>query len=109
MQALVYLARKQLPANASVIEFGNQRFRAMGNYASTAAFYRSLGFSYLALDVNEEMGAVIADLNEPVALPAADLPTTAPASISSISACVSRMRTACASRRLMIHCPPFHP
>src|SRR3546814_21111200 len=34
---------------------------------STAAFYKALGFaSYLALDVNTDMGAKVVDLNKPI-------------------------------------------
>lgn len=56
-----------------VVEFGNQRYGAKGVVAgtekvtTTSQFYRQLGFtSYLALDVNTDMGAVIVDLNEPI-------------------------------------------
>lgn len=47
-----------------VCEFGNQRFTAGSDFSSTQAFYESLGFQYLALDANQEMGARIWDLNE---------------------------------------------
>ena len=53
----------------SVCELGNQTFRAKrcGQFTSTADFYKSLGFSrYLAIDVNEKMGAVAMDLNASV-------------------------------------------
>lgn len=53
----------------SVCEFGNQRYMGPGNFPSTKAYYQSLGFErYIALDVNEAMDAVIADLNGPVDL-----------------------------------------
>jgi hypothetical protein len=48
----------------SVCEFGNQRYTGPGKFISTKQFYQSLGVEkYVALDVNEEMDAVIADLN----------------------------------------------
>jgi hypothetical protein len=51
----------------SVCEFGNQRYTGGEDFPSTRAYYESLGCKdYVALDVNEEMDAVIADLNEPV-------------------------------------------
>jgi hypothetical protein len=57
----------------SVVEFGNQRYGAKGvvkgteKALTTVGFYKCLGFdSYLALDVNTDMGAKIVDLNEPV-------------------------------------------
>jgi len=53
----------------SVCEFGNQRYMGVGGFPSTKAFYESRGCTrYVALDVNEGMDAVIADLNEPVDL-----------------------------------------
>lgn len=55
--------RPLLPQKTSVIEFGNQRYTADSDFASTQSFYESLGFSYLALDVNENMGARVIDLN----------------------------------------------
>ena len=53
----------------SVCELGNQTFRAkrQGAFSDTADFYKSLGFTrYLAIDVNEKMGAVAMDLNASV-------------------------------------------
>ena len=51
----------------SVCEFGNQRYTGTGGFESTKAYYESLGCKdYVALDVNEEKDAIIADLNEPV-------------------------------------------
>jgi hypothetical protein len=53
----------------SVCEFGNQRYTGPGNFPSTKAFYESRGCKrYLALDVNESMDAIVADLNHPVEL-----------------------------------------
>lgn len=53
----------------SVCEFGNQRFMGPGGFKSTKDYYFSLGYErYVALDVNEAMDAIIADLNEPVDL-----------------------------------------
>jgi hypothetical protein len=56
-----------------VIEFGNQRYGAKGvvkgteKATTTEQFYKALGFTeYVAIDVNNNMGAVIADLNEPI-------------------------------------------
>lgn len=64
MRAVVEKVRPLLPAKARVIEFGNQRFTAGTDFPSTQAFYESLGLEYFALDVNENMGAVICDLNK---------------------------------------------
>jgi hypothetical protein len=51
----------------SVCEFGNQRYKGGNGHKSTKAFYESIGCErYIALDVNEAMDAVVADLNEPV-------------------------------------------
>jgi len=51
----------------SVCEFGNQRYTGPGAFRTTKDFYASLGcHDYIALDVNEQKDAVIADLNLPV-------------------------------------------
>ena len=51
----------------SVCECGNQRYTGTRGFPSTKAYYESLGCKdYVAIDVNEAMDAVIADLNEPV-------------------------------------------
>lgn len=64
---LAALAVKEIPAEGAVCELGNQRFTAPGKHDSTADFYKSLGFeSYLALDVNTDMGAKVVDLNKPI-------------------------------------------
>lgn len=53
----------------SVLEFGNQRYTGPGEFKTTKAYYESLGCKrYVALDVNEDKDAIIADLNEPVDL-----------------------------------------
>jgi len=53
----------------SVCEFGGHRFRALGDYKSTKDYYAALGCEdYVALDVNDEHDATIADLNAPVDL-----------------------------------------
>lgn len=53
----------------SVCEFGGQRFRGYGKFKTTKEFYASLGCQdYVALDVNDEHDATIADLNFPVDL-----------------------------------------
>jgi len=52
----------------TVLEFGNQRYTAnrIVEANSTKEFYLSRGFDeYTALDVNDEMDAVIVDLNDP--------------------------------------------
>lgn len=61
---MVEKIRPLLHETPSVIEFGNQRYTADRDFATTQGFYESLGFLYLALDVNEKFGAKIADLNE---------------------------------------------
>src|SRR5689334_20761103 len=62
MKGLVEIADKHLPAGKKkVIEYGNQRFTA--GSGTTQEFYEKLGYEYMALDVNENMGAVVVDLN----------------------------------------------
>lgn len=63
MRRIVEQTRPLLPEQTSVIEFGNQRYTSDRDFITTMEFYESLGFSYLALDVNENMGAKIVDLN----------------------------------------------
>jgi hypothetical protein len=54
-----------LPANFAVIDLGNQTF--VGENFTTKSFYESLGASsYLALDVNKKMDAMVCDLNEEI-------------------------------------------
>ena len=54
---------KTLPGK-SVCEFGNQRYGGKGGFSSTKEFYESVGYEiYIALDVNEDKHAKIADLN----------------------------------------------
>ena len=54
---------ESLDVKGKVCEMGNQRFTAGNDFPSTQAFYESRGLAYLALDVNERMGAKIWDLN----------------------------------------------
>lgn len=52
------------PTAKTVIEFGNQRLDSSLEGGTVTGFYRFHGFkSYLALDVNQRMDAVVADLN----------------------------------------------
>ncbi len=65
---LAQLATKKctdyLPDKFSVVEIGNQTFVGEGN---TKDYYVSLGAdSYIAIDVNERLDAVICDLNYPL-------------------------------------------
>ena len=65
---LAQLATKEctdyLPDKFSVVEIGNQTFVGEGN---TKDYYVSLGaVSYIAIDVNERMDAIICDLNYPL-------------------------------------------
>ena len=65
---LAQLATKKctdyLPDKFSVVEIGNQTFIGEGN---TKDYYVSLGAnSYIAIDVNERLDAVICDLNYPL-------------------------------------------
>ncbi len=51
----------------SVCEFGNQRYKGPGDFNSVKEWYEHLGCTdYVALDVNKEQDAIIADLNYPV-------------------------------------------
>lgn len=61
---LMHHTVKQIPDCKTVCEFGNQRYTGPGDYKSTKDYYFSLGYEkYVALDVNEAMDAIIADLN----------------------------------------------
>ena len=63
------LKLRLLGVGGSVCEFGNQRYDGGGQYRSVREFYLDSGFNeYVALDVNTEKDAIIADLNEPVEL-----------------------------------------
>jgi SAM-dependent methyltransferase len=54
-----------LTGELSVIEFGNQRLDPSLEGGTVQGFYKTLGFeTYLALDVNTRMGAIVADLND---------------------------------------------
>jgi hypothetical protein len=109
---MVEEVRPSLPPKSKVIEFGNQRFTAGTDFKSTQDFYKSLGFEYLALDVNENMGAVICDLNvtghkfEPV-----DLVTNNGTSehIFNQAACFENAHEMCKVGGLMLHILPFTP
>lgn len=58
-----------LSLSGDVCEFGNQRYAGRGKYPSVKAFYLANGFTdYVALDVNTNKDAWIADLNYPVSL-----------------------------------------
>lgn len=109
MRAVVEQAATLLPEKKKVIEFGNQRFTAGTDYASTPDFYRAMGFEYLALDVNEEMGAVICDLNQTGHPYRADLVTNNGTSehIFDQRACFQNAHEM--STNLMIHVLPFTP
>jgi hypothetical protein len=110
MRAMVEMVRPLLPPRPRVIEFGNQRFTAGNDFASTKDFYKSLGCSYLALDVNENMGAKVVDLNytghdiEP-----ADLLTNNGTSehIFNQAACFENAHNM--SKGYMLHILPFTP
>jgi hypothetical protein len=110
MREMVERVRPLLPPKGRVIEFGNQRFTAGRDFSSTQAFYESLGFSYLALDVNENMGAKVVDLNvtghdiEP-----ADLVTNNGTSehIFNQAACFENAHNM--TKGLMLHILPFTP
>ena len=57
----------ELNLSGRVCEFGNQRYGGVGGYPTVSQFYLDNGFdSYIALDVNTEKSAVIADLNYPL-------------------------------------------
>lgn len=59
---------KELPCK-SVCEFGNQRNKASPAIGSVKDLYFHHGYErYVALDVNERMDAIVADLNYPVDL-----------------------------------------
>lgn len=79
MGLIVGLLAPMVPEPKTVCEFGNQRltvteaiYREIGmtqRPTTARGFYGALGFTkYVALDVNERLDALIADLNEPVNL-----------------------------------------
>jgi hypothetical protein len=109
MRAMVEKVRPSLPPHPKVIEFGNQRFTAGSDFESTPDFYQSLGFSYLALDVNENMGAVVCDLNQTGHPYRADLVTNNGTSehIFDQAACFRNSHEM--STNLMLHVLPFTP
>lgn len=109
MRAMVERVRPILPPHPKVIEFGNQRFTAGGDFQSTPDFYASLGFDYLALDVNENMGAVVCDLNQTGHPYRGDLVTNNGTSehIFNQAACFQNAHDM--STNLMLHVLPFTP
>lgn len=109
MRGMVEKVRPMLPEHPSVIEFGNQRFTAGSDFASTKAFYESLGFSYTALDVNEDMDSIIVDLNQTGHGLKADLVTNNGTSehIFDQRACFQNAHEM--SKGLMLHVLPFTP
>ena len=49
----------------SVIELGNQTFRAGLGFSSTESYYKSKGYEvYKAIDVNSKYGSLMMDLNK---------------------------------------------
>ena len=109
MRAMVEQVRPHLPERPKVIEFGNQRFTAGKDFQNTSEFYESLGFSYLALDVNEKMGAVVCDLNQTGHPYRADLVTNNGTSehIFNQAACFQNAHEM--STNIMLHILPFTP
>lgn len=101
--------RNLLPEKPKVIEFGNQRYTADNEHETTKGFYESLGFEYLALDVNENMGAVIVDLNETGCLYRADLVTNNGTSEHIFNQAAVFQNAHDMSTGLMIHILPFTP
>lgn len=98
-----------LPEKPKVIEFGNQRFTAGKDFDSTKEFYESLGFSYLALDVNEDMGAQICDLNKTGHSLKADLVTNNGTSEHIFNQAAVFQNAHDMSADLMLHVLPFTP
>lgn len=109
MRRAVEKVRPLLPENTSVIEFGNQRYTADRDFTSTQSFYESLGFSYLALDVNENMGARIVDLNLTGHGLKADLVTNNGTSEHIFDQRAVFQNAHEMSKSLMIHVLPFTP
>lgn len=109
MRAMVEKVAPLLPPKKRVIEFGNQRYTADRQFSSTEDFYKSLGFEYLALDVNENMGAVICDLNKTGHSYRAELVTNNGTSehIFNQAACFQNAHDM--SESLMLHILPFTP
>jgi hypothetical protein len=109
MRAMVEKVVPLLPEKKRVIEFGNQRYTADKEFKSTEDFYKSLGFEYLALDVNENMGAVICDLNQTGHSHRAELVTNNGTSehIFNQAACFQNAHDMSSS--LMLHILPFTP
>ncbi len=112
MRAMVEEVRPLLPQKPKVIEFGNQRFTAGEDFKSTKAFYESKGFKYVALDVNENLGAVICDLNVTGhKLEPADLVTNNGTSehIFNQASCFQNAHEMCKVGGVMLHVLPFTP
>jgi hypothetical protein len=108
---MVEKVRPILPPHPKVIEFGNQRYTAGRDFGSTKDFYKSLGFNYLALDVNEEMGAVICDLNVTGHPHRGELITNNGTSehIFNQAACFQNAHEMCKTDGIMLHILPFTP
>jgi len=109
MRWAVENVRPLLPEKPKVIEFGNQRYTSDRDFVTTQAFYESLGFSYLALDVNENMGSVIVDLNETGHTYRADLVTNNGTSEHIFNQAAIFQNAHDMSTDLMIHILPFTP
>lgn len=109
MRRVVEKIRPLLPEKPEVIEFGNQRYTSDRDFTSTQSFYESLGFSYLALDVNENMGAKIADLNKTGHPFRADLVTNNGTSEHIFDQRAVFQNAHEMSRNLMLHLLPFTP
>jgi hypothetical protein len=111
MRAMVEKVRPLLPPHPKVIEFGNQRYTAGRDFPSTEAFYKSLGFNYLALDVNEAMGAVICDLNVTGHPHRGELITNNGTSehIFNQASCFQNAHEMCKTDGIMLHILPFTP
>lgn len=109
MRKMVEKIRPLLPVKPSVIEFGNQRYTSDREFISTQRFYESLGFDYLALDVNENMGARIIDLNITGHNLQADLVTNNGTSEHIFNQAAVFQNAHDMSTNLMLHILPFTP
>jgi len=109
MRKTVERIRPLLPVRGRVIEFGNQRYTSDRDFLTTQAFYESLGFEYLALDVNENMGAKIVDLNVTGHDLKADLVTNNGTSEHIFNQAAVFQNAHNMSLSLMLHILPFTP
>lgn len=97
----------------TVVEFGNQRYSSDNEYGSTKEYYLDNGYTdYIALDINENMGAKVCDLNEKVDLGERfDLVTNIGTGEHLFNQAIvfENAHNLCKNKGLMLHIVPMYP